>query len=165
MRRLSKASTRGPDQVEGLAENWDFWPWPPPRPGPTITAVDHLRTLLVDDDTDGARQLARVVECHLGSTIIVPDVYQALDRLREERFDAVVLEIALPGASGIDLLERLVSGTPAVVLTWLVSPAISARALGAGAHTVLSKPCPAAELVAAVRAAVRPRTGGALVTL
>lgn len=127
--------------------------------------MNHLRTLLVDDDVDGARQLARLVECHLGPTIIVPDVYQALDRLTGEHFDAVVLEIALPGASGIDLLERLVFGIPAVVLTWLVSPAIAARALGAGAHAVLSKPCPAADLVAAVRAAIRPRTVGALATL
>jgi DNA-binding response OmpR family regulator len=126
--------------------------------------VDHLRTLLVDDDTDSARHLARLVEPELGPMFLVPDVYQALDRLREERFDAVVLEVALPGANGIDLLERLAFGFPAVVLTWLVSPAVTARALAAGAHAVMSKPCSAGELTAAVRAAVHLRIGRTLIT-
>jgi DNA-binding response OmpR family regulator len=125
-------------------------------------AVDELRILLVDDDAEGAVQLARSLEPELGTTVVVPDAYQALHRLREESFDAVVLEVALPGASGIDLLDRLVFGVPAVVLTWLVSPAITSRAIEAGARFVLTKPCPPAEVVAAVRAAAGSPAGAAL---
>ena len=117
----------------------------------------------MDDDVDDARRLAKEIDDRLGPASVVPDVYQALARLSEEPFDAVVLEVALPGASGIDLLERLTGGVPAVVLTWLVSPPITARALAAGAHTVLTKPCGTDDVIAAIRQAVRARTGAVLV--
>jgi DNA-binding response OmpR family regulator len=121
--------------------------------------VDPFRTLLVDDDTAGARRLALLLEEHLGPTLVVPDVSQALDHHAARPFDVVVLEVALPGVSGIRLLEQLAPAAPAVVLTWLVSPAITSRALHAGAHSVLKKPCRATDLLAAVRLAVRPRSG------
>jgi DNA-binding response OmpR family regulator len=94
--------------------------------------------------------------------VLVPDAYQALSRHSDTPFDIVILEVALPGASGIDLLERLVPSAPALVLTWLVSPAVTTRALKAGAHTVLTKPCRITDLLAAVRAATQSRTGAAL---
>ena len=117
-----------------------------------------IRTLVVDDDGDAARSLATILETRVGPATVVPDVYQALSRHTEEPFDVVILEVALPVASGIDLLERLVPAVPAVVLTWLVSPAIAARALQTGAHAVLAKPCGTATLLAAVRTAVRRGT-------
>jgi DNA-binding response OmpR family regulator len=121
--------------------------------------VNSLRTLLVDDDADAARALARQLEAELGPTMIVPDAYQALAHHAERPFDLVVSEVALPGASGIDLLERMAPAVPAVVVTWLVSPAITARAMQAGAHTVLTKPYRIADLLSAARAAARTRTG------
>jgi CheY-like chemotaxis protein len=65
--------------------------------------------------------------------------------------------VALPGASGIDLLERLEPPVPAVVLTWLVSPAIRTRALEAGAHAVLTKPCRLPDFVTTALSAARSR--------
>ena len=115
--------------------------------------VDSLRILLVDDDTDAARRLAGQLAGRLGPVTVVPDVYQALALHAETPFDAVVLEVALPGASGIDLLERLAPAAPAVVLTWLGSPAVTARSLAAGAGAVLHKPCSVEDLVVAVSAA------------
>ena len=112
---------------------------------------------MVDDDRDAAHDQAALLRARLGAVIVVPDAYQALERLREERFDVVIAEVALPGASGIDLLERLLTPIPAVILTWLMSPAVRARALRAGAHSVLTKPCPIDMLERAVRAAVAPR--------
>lgn len=118
-----------------------------------------MRTLLVDDDADAARAMALRLEADLGPTLVVPDIFQALAHHAETPFDLVVLEVALPGASGIDLLERIVPAVPAVVVTWLVSPAVRARALEAGAHAVLTKPCRTADLLSAARAAARTRTG------
>jgi DNA-binding response OmpR family regulator len=125
--------------------------------------VDALRILLVDDDIDAARTLAPVLERHLGPTTTVPDVYQALACVADESFDAIVLEVALPGASGIDLLERLPPGPAAVVVTWLVSPAVKARAMEAGAHSVLAKPCRPEHLVTEIRKIIRRRTAEPLV--
>lgn len=120
--------------------------------------MNPLRTLIVDDDADFARALALELGAELGPTLVVRDAYQALAHHAENPFDLLVAEVALPGASGIDLLERMVPAVPAVVLTWLVSPAVTARALGAGAHTVLTKPCRTADLLSAARAAARSRT-------
>jgi DNA-binding response OmpR family regulator len=94
----------------------------------------------------------------LGARLSLPDTYQALARHAEEPFDVVILEVALPGASGIDLLERLLPVVPAVVLTWLVSPGMTARALQAGAHSVLTKPCRISDLLATVLVATDRRT-------
>jgi DNA-binding response OmpR family regulator len=121
--------------------------------------VDTFRTLLVDDDVDAAQHLKMHLESQMGRAVVVPDVYQALARHAEDPFDVVVLEVALPGASGIDLLERLAPAVPAVVVTWLTSPAITARALQAGAHSVHTKPCRIADLLTVVRMAVRTRHG------
>jgi len=132
---------------------------PPSRHVGDTAGVDTLRILLVDDDTDAAARLAADLAGPLGPVTVVPDVYQALSLHTEDPFDAVILEVALPGASGIDLLERLVPTAPAVVLTWLVSPAVTARSIEAGAHAVLAKPSGFDSVVAAVRAAVRAAVG------
>jgi len=124
-----------------------------------------LRVLIVDDDAESARRLQTELRRHLGPTTVVPDAYQALSRHSDEPYDVVILEVALPGASGIDLLERMVPSVPAVVLTWLVSPAVTARARQAGAHAVVSKPCEVADVVATVRAAVSRETRARYVTV
>lgn len=117
--------------------------------------MDVLRTLIVDDDVEAARATAAALEARLGPTVVVPDAYQGLSRHADDPFDVVIVEVALPGASGIDLLGRLAPAVPAVVVTWLVSPAIAARAREAGAHAVLTKPCTVDDLIAAARAAAR----------
>lgn len=119
--------------------------------------METFRVLIVDDDPDAARTLAAVLESRLGPTEVASDAYQGLSRHADDPFDLVIVEVALPGASGIDLLERLEPSAPAVVVTWLVSPAIKARALEAGAHAVLTKPCAVADLVAAALSAARSR--------
>ena|GEM_PF-3080619 len=116
--------------------------------------VRPLRTLLVDDDDEAARWVAAELEGQLGPVVVARDAYLALDRVATETFDAVVTEVALPGASGIELLVRLQGRVPAVVLSWLASPAIVARAQEAGAHAVLGKPCETTRLLSSVRSAV-----------
>ena len=119
--------------------------------------METIRTLIVDDDADAARRLAAVLEAQLGPTEVVSDAYQGLGRHADDPFDLVIVEVALPGASGIDLLERLDPPVPAVVVTWIVSPAIKVRALEAGAHAVLTKPCRIPDLVASALSAARSR--------
>lgn len=107
-----------------------------------------LRILVVDSDTDDAREAVQALERHVGPTVAVPDAYQALARLEEQRFDLVVVDVALPGASGFEFLARRDPALPAVVVTALYSPGTVAQARAAGARAVLAKPCPARLLVA-----------------
>ena len=124
-------------------------------PGPDTAAVETFRILIVDDDADAAGALAASLADRLGPIEVASDAYQGLSRHADDPFDLVIVEVALPGASGIDLLERLEPLVPAVVVTWLVSPAIKGRAMEAGAHAVLTKPCGMPELVTAVLSAAR----------
>lgn len=72
-------------------------------------------------------------------------------------FDLVILDIAMAGADGFALLERLraVSAVPAIMLTALVAPGDRCRCLDGGADRYLEKPVPAAVLVAEVEAQLR----------
>jgi len=101
-----------------------------------------LRILVVEDDED-LRALYREVLSEVGSVETCPDAHQALARLEVEPVDVVVLDLLLPGASGLDLLERLRAkgiDVPTVVVTASGDGHWSNRAHDAGAAVVMEKP-------------------------
>ena len=115
--------------------------------------------LIVDNDSCGADQLALLLEVTLGHAEVVPDAYQALSRLAEARIDAIVTELVLPGAGGLDLLARIDPSIPVFVVTALYSEPVAARARAAGARAVLAKPVDGDKLVEAVRASLTAPAG------
>jgi CheY-like chemotaxis protein len=62
-----------------------------------------LRVLLVDDEPDTVATLKAVLEDEGHSIVTAPAVPQALQILREERPDAVIADIHMPGLSGYEL--------------------------------------------------------------
>jgi CheY-like chemotaxis protein len=111
------------------------------------------KTILVCEDEEPLRELVRAT---LGSgyrLVDAVDGHEALERLASERPDLVVLDIMLPGKSGIEVLEALRGGrsaplTPVVVLTaWTHA---EDEVLAAGADRFLSKPFDPDELKAIV---------------
>src|SRR5262245_54338771 len=80
-----------------------------------------------------------------------------LGRSRQPSPDCLVVDLQLPGMSGLDLHRELVragADTPTIVLTAYGDVATSVRAMKAGALDFLTKPFDADELLAAVRRAV-----------
>jgi two-component system KDP operon response regulator KdpE len=115
------------------------------------------RILVVDDDP----QIRRVMRVTLtGQGYEVDDVKSgdaALEKLREHRFDLVLLDMNLPGLSGIEACHaiRSQSEIAIIMLTVRDSEQDKVAALDAGADDYVTKPYNAPELLARIRAALR----------
>ncbi len=85
------------------------------------------------------------------------DGQAGLSRFREARPDVVLLDLMLPGLSGIDVLKRIraESGVPVIVVSAKDAESDVVLALELGADDYLTKPYSIRELVARIRAVAR----------
>jgi DNA-binding NtrC family response regulator len=108
-----------------------------------------LRLLLVDDDED-LRSLLAGRFGRLGWQVIqAGTAEEALERTAQSPCDVAVLDLHLPGMSGIDLLARLKEQQPdveALLLTAHSSIETAVQAMRAGAYDYLTKPFQMADL-------------------
>jgi len=115
------------------------------------------RILVVDDDP----QIRRVMRVTLtGQGYEVDDALSgdlALEKLRESRFDLVLLDMNMPGMGGVDTCReiRRNSEIAIIMLTVRDTEADKVAALDAGADDYVTKPFNSAELSARIRAALR----------
>jgi two-component system invasion response regulator UvrY len=89
---------------------------------------------------------------------------EVLRRAEEETWDVLVLDLSMPGRSGLDVLGRLKQLKPAlriVVLTMHAEDQYAVRVLRAGADAYLTKGRPTSEIVEAIRAVA---AGGKYIT-
>jgi DNA-binding NarL/FixJ family response regulator len=90
--------------------------------------------------------------------------YQALELLREHEFDLALVDLSMPGMTGLELVRRIKTEFPGVrvlVLSMHAEEQYAMRAFKAGANGYVTKDIAATELVTAVR---RVAAGGAYVT-
>ncbi|MGS0756035.1 response regulator [Roseateles sp. GG27B] len=125
-----------------------------------------LRLLLVDDHSIVREGLRRVLEAQAKGWFIAEasSGFQALDCLRQQIFDLVIVDLSMPGMNGLDLIQRLKTGFPelrVLVLSMHAEEQYALRAFKAGANGYITKDSAAAELVVAV---CKVATGGAYVT-
>jgi two-component system invasion response regulator UvrY len=114
-----------------------------------------IRVLIVDDHAILRRGLRALLsdafpEAAFGEA---SDAEQALEQLRKKRWDVALLDITLPGKSGLDLLKELKSARPRLpVLVLSVHPEdqFAVRALKAGAEGYMTKESAPEELVKAI---------------
>jgi CheY-like chemotaxis protein len=110
-------------------------------------------TILVCDDDPNLRELVRAVLGSRYDFVEAEDGAEALALAAEERPDLIVLDVMLPGLSGIEVLEELrtddaLKEIPVVVITAWSHAEIDAQV--AGADRFVSKPFDPDELSAAV---------------
>jgi DNA-binding response OmpR family regulator len=114
-----------------------------------VEALAPMRVLVVEDDDDMRRLITRALIKDGYLAIGARDVAEALDWLGDPvadarpRFDLVVTDVRLPGASGIDLVERIRAADWAlniIVITAFGSAALHEGARRLGAAAVLDKP-------------------------
>ena len=114
---------------------------------------DGAATILVCDDDPSLRELVRAVLGPRYRFIEAADGAEALSIAHEERPDLIVLDVMLPGLSGIEVLEELRSTDalkeiPVVVITAWSHAEIDVQV--AGADRFVSKPFDPDDLSAAV---------------
>src|SRR5213082_3995069 len=115
------------------------------------------RVLVVDDDPALAEMLGIVLRSEGFLPSFVADGERALAAFREARPDIVLLDLMLPGMSGIDICRavRAESGVPIVMLTAKSDTVDVVLGLESGADDYVMKPFKPKELVARVRARLR----------
>ncbi|HNR91701.1 MAG TPA: response regulator transcription factor [Dokdonella sp.] len=117
--------------------------------------------LLADDDQELAALLRDFLVREGFDVRIANDAESAIARARETAFDAIVLDVMLPGRSGLDVLRELrrESATPVLMLTALGEDIDRILGLELGADDYIPKPCNPRELAARLRAVLRRSRG------
>jgi len=115
------------------------------------------RVLVVDDDAALAEMLGIVLRTEGFEPAFVADGLRALSAFEDFEPDIVLLDLMLPGLTGIDVCRqiRAVSGTPIVMLTAKTDTVDVVMGLESGADDYVMKPFKPKELVARIRARVR----------
>jgi two-component system KDP operon response regulator KdpE len=115
------------------------------------------RILAVDDDATLLRTLAINLRARGYDVLTAADGEDALVTLRRDEPDVVILDLGLPGISGVDVLRDLRgwSHVPVIVLSARHGSDDKVEALDVGADDYVTKPFGVDELLARVRAAVR----------
>src|ERR1035441_7423929 len=115
------------------------------------------RVLAVDDERSIRRFLCSFLSAH-GYTVYEAQTGQeAIDQVRTNRPDVIILDLALPDIGGIEVTRclREWTQTPIVVLSVREGESDKIAALDAGADDYLTKPFGPGELLSRVRAALR----------
>ncbi|MFY0477153.1 response regulator [Achromobacter marplatensis] len=114
-----------------------------------------LNLLIVDDHLIIRRGLARILEEDPRVCLVheAADAPSALRALRQTRYDAMVLDVALGERDGLDVLKTVRADYPSlgvVMLSVYPETQFAVRALRTGAHAYLNKGCDPDELLAAL---------------
>ena len=125
-------------------------------------AVARRRVLVIEDDPKAADIVRLYLERDGHDVMISHDGAQGLELARDMAPDLVVLDLLLPGLSGLDVCRALSdeSDVPIIMLTALGTEGDKLRCLDLGADDYVTKPFSPRELAARVRAVLR-RTGEA----
>lgn len=119
-----------------------------------------MRILVAEDEAKIAQFIRKGLKEEGYAVDVAPDGDEALRLALEEDYDAVVLDIMLPGMDGITALKRMRAKRPDLPVM-LVSArgevSDKVRGLDAGADDYLAKPFAFEELLARLRALLRPR--------
>jgi DNA-binding NtrC family response regulator len=119
------------------------------------------RVLLVDDEEELVRALAKRLRARGLNVETTGDGKSAVERVKQSDFEVIVLDLAMPGMDGIETLRRLRAVNPdlqVILLTGYGTTSV-VEAMELGAVDFLEKPAEFAELMAKIREARARRRG------
>ncbi|MFQ5656434.1 MAG: sigma-54-dependent transcriptional regulator [Candidatus Methylomirabilales bacterium] len=119
-----------------------------------------IRVLIADDE----KNFARVLKGELGreghNTEVAPDGRDALEKLKGNEFDILILDLKMPKLGGIEILKEVKKWALApevIVLTGHGTIPTAVEAMKLGAYTYVTKPCKTTELNLLIRKAFEKR--------
>lgn len=127
-----------------------------------------MRILVVEDEAAIADFLERGLEAEGYSVTVASEGPDGLIEARSGQFDLLILDLMLPGMSGIEILKAFREGdgtTPVILLTARTAVEDRVEGLDAGATDYMPKPFAFEELAARVRAHLRRPEQGEATTL
>lgn len=132
------------------------------------SSINRVKILVVEDEAAIADFLERGLEAEGYSVTVASEGPDGLVEARSGNFDLLILDLMLPGMSGIEILKsfRKVDGTtPVILLTARTAVEDRVEGLDAGATDYIPKPFAFEELAARVRAHLRRPDQGEATTL
>jgi len=124
------------------------------------------KALIVEDDPQIAELLSiHVADLHFEPHIIA-DGLRAIDALRTQNFDLILLDIMLPNADGLDVCKaiRTRSNTPIIMITAKSEEIDKVVGLESGADDYITKPFSIRELKARIRSVLRRSSKDGILT-
>lgn len=120
---------------------------------------DRPRILVVDDEESVRESAGYTLEQEGFEVVLAGSGEEAEERLGEGEFDLLVLDIMMPGKSGLDVCRdvRQTSAVPIILLTAKDSEADKVEGLESGADDYVTKPFSLRELTGRIRAQLRRR--------
>jgi DNA-binding NtrC family response regulator len=112
------------------------------------------KVLLIDDEEEFTLALSERMQARGINTVTASNGDKALNMVETEKFDAVILDMVMPGMDGIETMKRLLEKNPQMQIILLTGHATvqkSIEALKLGATDFLEKPAEINQLVQKVK--------------
>ena len=121
------------------------------------TPEESTKILVVDDDPAVLRLVRTILQKAAFRVLVAKDDREGLDRVIEHSPQLIILDLSLPGPSGLDICRELRTWYkgPILILSGHGDEEIIVSALDLGADDYVTKPFRAGELLARVRALLR----------
>jgi len=102
-----------------------------------------FRVLVVDDDPEIGTLFRRVLGNRSQTVTVARDGYEALERVNQEKYDLVFLDVKLPGMDGVETLEKIKNISPDSIVVMMSGYSVEEeikKAIDMGAQDFLTKP-------------------------
>ena len=116
--------------------------------------------ILVADDEEGIRESLNLILGEEYDLVFAVNGQDTLDKLSEDRFDLVLLDIKMPKLDGLDVMKQLKErniAAPVLILTAYQSVELAKEAIKLGALDYLPKPFEREQILDAVRGVLAKR--------
>jgi DNA-binding NarL/FixJ family response regulator len=127
-----------------------------PSSAPAATPEGPLKVLIIDDHPLVRRGLRETIQEEFSTAEVgqASDSQSGIESVWRENWDVILLDIAMPGRSGLDILKEIKQEcpkTPVLILSTYSEDQFAIRALKSGADGYLTKDVLGQELVAAIK--------------